>query len=65
MTREECKLACENEDTFRCMAFDYYKPSDECYMKTQDRFTDYIYESSSYDYFDRNCYRKNILCILI
>lgn len=51
----ECREACENEKSFRCKAFDWYKDYNYCYLHSVNRFQNIIYESSSYDYYERLC----------
>ena len=37
ITVEECKMACLQQKKFHCRSFDYYRPSDTCYLQTVNR----------------------------
>lgn len=34
---DECKKACLQQTTFHCRSFDYYRPSDICYLQAVTR----------------------------
>jgi hypothetical protein len=54
-TPAECKDACENDNTFDCMSFDYRRDLQICYLQLKSR-ADYALTSSYlYDYYGRNC----------
>ena len=52
---EACQLACEEENTFHCFSFDYYKPSQYCYITYGSRYDELLSASTSYNYWERNC----------
>ena len=55
MTVEECKEACEAEETFHCNSFDYLIASKNCYLARVTRMKVALTKSTSYEYYERNC----------
>lgn len=58
MTPEACKDACEVECSFRCVSFDFLPSSKRCYLQMVNRYQYALSSSTSYDYYERNCYSK-------
>lgn len=56
---EECKKACEDEKDFHCVSFDYYRPSERCYLQRVDLFSSIkLSTHKDYDFYERICYGK-------
>lgn len=58
---EDCQKICEEETSFVCMSFDYYKPTKTCYFHEVDRFTKALSVSTAFKYYERNCQRESLL----
>ena len=65
-----CKKACEEQETYKCMSFDYRPGTSECWLQTVDRFSARLTTSSTFNYYERDCrgqwpllYSMSDLCI--
>ena len=54
-TEESCKNACELECSFHCLSFNFYKGYAQCDLSMRNTYTVALTESTSYDYYERNC----------
>ena len=54
----ECKSMCEEECGFHCTSFDYYVSTKTCYLQMVNRYQSVLTSSTSYDFYERNCFSK-------
>ena len=52
---EECKQACEDENTFHCQSFDYRRDIEICYLAAASRDEIPLTAHYLHDYYGRNC----------
>ena len=57
-TVEGCKAACEEECGFHCTSFDYIPSTKKCYLQMVNRYQNVLTSSTSYDFYERNCFSK-------
>ena len=58
MTPETCKTACENEQTFHCVSFDFLKTHNYCYLARVNMYNVIPSDHVSYDFYERSCKSK-------
>ena len=58
MTPDTCRQACENEQTFRCMSFDFLKTNNYCYLQRVNLYRVAVSNHANYDYYERTCKSK-------
>ena len=51
----DCKKACEEETSFKCLAFDYNKVSRKCNLQAKNRHDGKLTAHASLDFYERRC----------
>ena len=52
---DDCKKACEDQTTFKCISFDYYVAVKYCYLQAVDRHSAILTAHAAFDYYERRC----------
>lgn len=60
-----CKEACEAEKSFDCMSFDFLKTHKYCYLQRVNLYKNKLSVSTSYEFYERNCFSKYIFCDML
>ena len=55
MDVDDCKKACEDTDTYKCMSFDYRTTTRTCWLQAVDRFSARLSTYTTYQYYERSC----------
>ena len=57
-----CKQACVEECSFHCTSFDYIPSTQRCYLHMVNRYQYALSASTSYDFYERNCFNEFKAC---
>ena len=55
MDLEDCKAACEEEESYDCASIDYNTNNRYCYLQAVDRTTHVLSVCSGFKYLERDC----------
>ena len=56
----ECKTACDDEDDFQCVSFEYKEDTEACDLQDVDRTTNVLVSHRRRDYYERSCEGRHI-----